>query len=100
MTKPELKIDKNTTYYFVGIKGTGMSAMALVVKDMGCTVEGSDIEKYTFTQKGLEDAGIKVFTFNPNNIKKGMTLIVGNAFEDSQPEVDYQFLDIQNFWEN
>lgn len=87
MTKPELKIDKNTTYYFVGIKGTGMSAMALVVKDMGCTVEGSDIEKYTFTQKGLEDAGIKVFTFNPNNIKKGMTLIVGNAFEDSQPEV-------------
>ncbi|WP_395318261.1 UDP-N-acetylmuramate--L-alanine ligase [Fructilactobacillus frigidiflavus] len=87
MTKPELKIDKNTTYYFVGIKGTGMSAMALVVKDMGCKVEGSDIEKYTFTQKGLEDAGIKVFPFNPNNIKKGMTLIVGNAFEDDQPEV-------------
>ncbi|USS93822.1 UDP-N-acetylmuramate--L-alanine ligase [Fructilactobacillus ixorae] len=85
MTEP--KLTKATTYYFVGIKGTGMSAMALVVKDMGYRVEGSDIDKYTFTQKGLEDAGIPVHSFDPDNIQPGMTLIVGNAFKDDQPEV-------------
>ncbi|ANZ58277.1 UDP-N-acetylmuramate--L-alanine ligase [Fructilactobacillus lindneri] len=87
MINNEPELNKDTTYFFVGIKGTGMSAMALVVHDMGCKVEGSDIEKYTFTQKGLEDEGISVYPFNPDNIKPGMTLIVGNAFKDDQPEV-------------
>ncbi|USS86755.1 UDP-N-acetylmuramate--L-alanine ligase [Fructilactobacillus cliffordii] len=87
MTETEPKLTKELTYYFVGIKGTGMSAMALVVKDMGFQVEGSDIDKYTFTQKGLEDAGIPIHSFDPDNIKPGMALVVGNAFKDDQPEV-------------
>ena len=32
-------------YYFVGIKGTGMAALAEVLFDLGNQVEGSDIEK-------------------------------------------------------
>ena len=42
------------TYYFIGIKGSGMSALALVLHDLGHQVLGSDITQYTFTQKGLE----------------------------------------------
>ena len=38
-------------YYFVGIKGTGMSALALILHDLGYEVQGSDIAKTTFTQK-------------------------------------------------
>ncbi|KRK58538.1 UDP-N-acetylmuramate--L-alanine ligase [Fructilactobacillus fructivorans] len=81
-------INKNTTYFFVGIKGTGMSAMALILHDRGCKVMGSDIEKYTFTQQGLENAGIKIEPFNPDNIKKGMTIIKGNSFPDTHPEIE------------
>lgn len=33
------------TYYFVGIKGTGMAALARLLKDLGNEVLGSDIEK-------------------------------------------------------
>ena len=33
-----------TAYHFVGIKGTGMSALAQVLSDMGHQVQGSDIE--------------------------------------------------------
>lgn len=33
------------SYYFVGIKGTGMAALARVLHDRGYHVEGSDIEK-------------------------------------------------------
>ena len=36
-----------------------MSALALVLHGEGYFVQGSDLENYFFTQKGLEDAGIK-----------------------------------------
>ncbi len=47
------------TYYFIGIKGSGMSALALILHDMGNTVLGSDITQYTFTQRGLAQAASK-----------------------------------------
>jgi len=47
------------TYHFIGIKGSGMSALALMLHQMGHKVQGSDVSKYYFTQRGLEQAGIK-----------------------------------------
>ncbi|WP_373841432.1 UDP-N-acetylmuramate--L-alanine ligase [Limosilactobacillus sp.] len=75
------------TYYFVGIKGTGMASLARILHDKGNTVLGSDIEKETFTQGPLLKAGIKILPFNSANIKPGMTVIQGNAFGDDQPEI-------------
>ena len=46
------------TYYFIGIKGTGMAALARVLHDQGNEVLGSDIAKETFTQGPLLKAGI------------------------------------------
>ncbi|GBG94473.1 UDP-N-acetylmuramate--L-alanine ligase [Ligilactobacillus salitolerans] len=77
----------DTTYFFVGIKGTGMSALALILHDKGCEVIGSDIDKYTFTQRGLEQAGIKILPFNSENITENMTIVKGNAFDDEQVEI-------------
>lgn len=77
----------NKLYFFVGIKGTGMSALALVLHGIGYNVEGSDLETYFFTQKPLEEAHIPMYTFNPDNIKPGMTIIAGNAFGDDHPEI-------------
>ncbi|MFC6322195.1 UDP-N-acetylmuramate--L-alanine ligase [Companilactobacillus baiquanensis] len=78
---------ENTVYHFVGIKGTGMSALALILKDLGYTVQGSDIDKYTFTQRGLEKAGIKILPFDEKNIHEGLTIVKGNAFDDDQVEI-------------
>ncbi|WP_268912949.1 UDP-N-acetylmuramate--L-alanine ligase [Lentilactobacillus sp. SPB1-3] len=80
-------MDSDTTYHFVGIKGTGMSAMALILHDRGMKVQGSDIEQYTFTQRGLEKAGIEVMPFDPENIHEGLTIIAGNSFNDDHPEI-------------
>ena len=41
------------TYHFIGIKGSGMSALALMLHQMGHKVQGSDVSKYYFTQRGL-----------------------------------------------
>ncbi len=80
-------MNSDTVYHFVGIKGTGMAAMALILHDRGEKVQGSDIDQYTFTQRGLEQAGIKILPFDVNNIHEGLTVIAGNSFTDDHPEI-------------
>ncbi|MBD5807205.1 UDP-N-acetylmuramate--L-alanine ligase [Limosilactobacillus walteri] len=75
------------TYYFVGIKGTGMASLARILHDKGHRVLGSDIEKETFTQAPLLQAGIKILPFDPANLESGMIVIQGNAFDDDHPEI-------------
>jgi UDP-N-acetylmuramate--alanine ligase len=77
-----------TVYHFVGIKGTGMSALAQVLHDMNYKVQGSDVEKRFFTQKALEEKGIKILPFSKENIQPGMTVIAGNAFPDTHEEIE------------
>ena len=78
------------TYHFIGIKGSGMSALALMLHQMGHTVQGSDVSKYYFTQRGLEQAGIKILPFSEDNITEDVELIAGNAFrEDNNVEIAY-----------
>ena len=52
--------NQNKLYHFVGIKGSGMSSLALVLHEQGLNVQGSDIEKYFFTQRDLEKANINL----------------------------------------
>ncbi|WP_297991536.1 UDP-N-acetylmuramate--L-alanine ligase [Anoxybacillus sp.] len=76
-----------TIYHFVGIKGTGMSALAQVLHDMKCVVQGSDYDKRFFTQEALEKRGIPIFPFSAENIQKNMIVIAGNAFPDTHEEI-------------
>lgn len=81
-------LDKNKQIWFIGIKGTGMASLALLLKDLGYDVTGSDIAKYTFTQVPLEKAGIPVTQFSPDNIKdSGQVIVKGNAFKNDNVEV-------------
>ena len=75
------------TYFFVGIKGAGMSALAIILKQLGYDVCGSDKKEHFFTQELLEKNNIKVYEFNKNNIKKGMTIIKGNTYGDDHEEI-------------
>lgn len=76
-----------THYHFVGIKGAGMSSLAQIMHDLGHEVQGSDIEKYVFTEVALKNKGIKILPFNADNIKEGMVIIQGNAFPDTHEEI-------------
>ncbi|HEY0222069.1 UDP-N-acetylmuramate--L-alanine ligase [Lactovum miscens] len=79
------------TYHFTGIKGAGMSALALLLHQMGETVQGSDQPKYYFTQRGLEKSGVPILPFDVKNIKPEFELIVGNAFRpDNNVEVAFE----------
>src|SRR5690625_696964 len=75
------------SYHFIGLKGTGMSALAQILYDSGQEVKGSDVEKYFFTQVELEKKGIKIMPFSSENIQEGQIIIAGNAFPDEHEEI-------------
>lgn len=74
-------------YYFIGIKGSGMASLALILYDLGYEVAGSDIDKYIFIEEDLRKKGIPIYSFDKNNIKDGYHVIIGNAFDESNEEV-------------
>ena len=74
-------------YYFIGIKGSGMSSLAQVMFDLGYKVMGSDKSEHFFTEVGLREKGIEILDFNKDNIKEGMIIVQGNAFNDDHEEV-------------
>ena len=74
-------------YYFIGIKGSGMSSLAQIMFDLGYKIEGSDKPDHFFTEVPLIERGIKINEFNENNINKNMIIVKGNAFTDENVEV-------------
>lgn len=76
-----------TLFHFVGIKGSGMSSLAQILHDSSQKVQGSDVEKYFFTEEPLRNRKIPILPFDENNIHPGMTVIAGNAFPDDHPEL-------------
>lgn len=84
------------TYHFIGIKGSGMSALALMLHQMGHKVQGSDEDKYYFTQRGLEQAGVTILPFDEANITADVELIAGNAFK-AENNVEIAYAEAQGY---
>ncbi|MFV0380520.1 MAG: UDP-N-acetylmuramate--L-alanine ligase [Anaerorhabdus sp.] len=74
-------------FFFIGIKGTGMAALATILHDLGNDVSGSDLPKHFFTEKPLVDRNIKIYDFDSKDFEVGSTIIIGNAFDETFPEV-------------
>lgn len=74
-------------YHMIGIKGTGMSALASILCELGYDVEGSDVEKHFFTEEGLNKLNIKILPYDEKNINSNMYIIKGNSIKDDNVEV-------------
>ncbi len=75
-------------YYLVGIKGAGMSALALILNDLGYEVIGYDDDKnHEFTEDKLDERGIKIFTDENNIIDKNTIVIRSTAIKESHREI-------------
>ncbi|MEW6012352.1 MAG: UDP-N-acetylmuramate--L-alanine ligase [Elusimicrobiota bacterium] len=74
--------------YFIGIGGIGMSGLAVIAKEKGYSVSGSDISENYITEK-LKKEGIKIFLkHDPKNITKDIDLVViSSAIKDDNPEL-------------
>ena len=76
-------------YYFIGIKGTGMSALAVILKQLGYEVAGSDVSKHFFTESELIKNQIPIYEYDRNNIKEGFTIIKGASIKEDNVELKY-----------
>ncbi len=75
--------------HFIGVKGTAMSGLAVICKEKGHEVMGSDVEKEFITDKVLEEKHIPVFAgFHEKNLTWAPDLIVvGGSWDDENREV-------------
>ncbi len=74
-------------YYLVGIKGTGMSALAKILIDLGHDVLGSDVKESYFTDNMLLANSIKVLPFNKDNIKEDIIYIASSCYNSDNVEI-------------
>lgn len=63
--------------FFIGIKGTGMASLAVMMKNAGATVTGCDTEEVFMTDAILESHGLGWLTgFSPGLLPSGMDIAV------------------------
>ncbi len=86
-----MDINSYQTYFFIGIGGTGMSAIAQYLKGIGKTVSGSDrqftVNGITDTEIKLKKEGIPTFQQDGSGIdEKTEIIVVSTAVEENNPE--------------
>ena len=85
----KIKLAKSELIHFVGIGGIGMSGLALIMKELGFKVQGSDIGLNKNIER-LKKNKIKVYEgHNKNNIKNSTILVISSAIKQSNPEVRF-----------
>ncbi|MFH1223280.1 MAG: Mur ligase family protein, partial [Pseudomonadota bacterium] len=79
------------TIYIVGICGTGMGNLAIMLKNKGYNVTGSDSSIYPPMSTQLENAGIKILQgYSEENLKKLPDMaVIGNVVRRDNPEAQY-----------
>ena len=69
-------------YYMAGIKGTGMSALALLLSDLGYEVVGyDDANEHRFTEDKLIERGIKIYSEENNELDEDTIVIYSPALK-------------------
>jgi UDP-N-acetylmuramate--alanine ligase len=89
MIEKKLPNLNGSVVFFVGIKGTGMTALAELFRSRGAIVTGSDVEDVFYTDKILEELGIPVFPgFSAENLPESTRLLIHSAaYSPETPEI-------------
>lgn len=87
---------KKKSYYFIGIKGSGMSALANVLHHLGHEVSGSDIDDYVFTEKNLRKNNIPIYSFAALNITPEIDVVVKGAVFNAENNIEVKTAEENN----
>lgn len=75
--------------HILGICGTFMGGVAILARELGFVVTGSDQNVYPPMSTQLESMGIRLAQYNPDNLEPRPDLvIVGNALSRGNPELE------------
>jgi len=85
----KIKLAKSELIHFVGIGGIGMSGLALIMKDLGFKVQGSDISNNKNIER-LKKKKIKIFIgHKKRNINKSTILVISSAIKSNNSELKF-----------
>jgi UDP-N-acetylmuramate--alanine ligase len=80
-----------STVYFVGIKGTGMCALAELLHNSGVHVGGSDIGEVFYTDAILRELGIPYHeTFEAEHVRGAVDLVIYSAAYSPETNAELQ----------
>ena len=83
----KIKLAKSELIHFIGIGGIGMSGLALIMKDLGFKVQGSDILNNKNIER-VKKKKIKVHIgHKKQNIDKSTILVISSAIKKNNPEL-------------
>ena len=83
----KIELAKTEIIHFVGIGGIGMSGLALIMRNKGFKVQGSDTS-YSKNIERLKKNKIKVVLgHQKKNIKAATVLVISSAIKKSNPEI-------------
>lgn len=83
---------QNQKFFFVGVAGSGMSAIAQYLAGKGFSVSGSDRRFSSAAGDGirhkLEAAGVETFPQDGSGVREGLSaVVVSTAIEESNPDL-------------
>jgi len=85
----KIKIAKSELIHFVGIGGIGMSGLALIMKELGFKVQGSDISNNKNIER-VKQKKIKIYIgHKKQNINKSTILVISSAIKLNNPELQF-----------
>ncbi len=74
--------------HLVGVKGTGMCALAELLVSAGAVVTGSDVDEVFYTDSILTELGVHVRSFSKENLDNDTSFVVRSAaYDESNPVV-------------
>ena len=85
-------LSQEQSFFFVGVAGSGMSAIAEYLAGKGFSISGSD-RKFSSAdgdalRAQLEMTGVKVFPQDGSGIQKNLSaIVVSSAIEESNPDI-------------
>lgn len=82
-----ISMEVSQKIHFIGIGGSGMSALARVLHAKGIDVSGSDIEE-TSAVRALRKIGVEVaIGHDPENVDGAASVVYSTAIDPSNPEI-------------
>ena len=83
----KINIASNEVVHFIGIGGIGMSGLAQIMKNMGFSIQGSDLNHNNNIER-LIKRGIKVFIgHSKKNIQKATMSVISSAIKNTNQEL-------------
>ncbi|PKL23032.1 MAG: UDP-N-acetylmuramate--L-alanine ligase [Spirochaetae bacterium HGW-Spirochaetae-3] len=75
--------------HLVGVKGTGVCALAELLVGSGAIVSGSDVDDVFYTDEVLAAIGVPVSPFSASNVTSGVDLVIHSAAyrTDTNPDL-------------